>query len=226
MFRTCLYLSAILMAGSVAGMCLVQLNKPGNADWLWRDGRSRTAWLEQLQSTEETERLEAAAAIGKMGPKVIPDVLEILRENHSQSVQQAAINTLAQMGEPAIPALTEECLRQGKFSVGRQALVALVKIGRPGVPHWIEMLNHNDANRQQLALSIIRSIGPDAEDAVPAMSALLRPDSPYSLADVITTLAAIGPAAKPCLPALIDLAECGDDNLASLAEIAISAIRH
>src|SRR5262249_27396140 len=78
---------------------------------------------------------------------------------------------------------------------------ALRRIGKPAVPELISGLK--DEALHSTVSSIIAEIGPDAAEAVPALTKLLNSKDPEAQREAILALAAIGPDAKATAPALL-----------------------
>ena len=96
---------------------------------------------------------------------------------------------------------------------------ALRKMGRPAVPALSEALSNDDVDVRHGAVEALRSMGPDAEAALPALIAALEDEMIRS--DAVRTLAAIGPAA---MPFVTDVLAHPDRDMRSTAVYTIGSI--
>ena len=139
--------------------------------------------------------IETASAAEPTAGEVISALGAALYDEES-SVAYAAAKALGHLGPaaaPAVPNLIQAMNYKSsdtKF-VGAAAQEALVRVGAPAVGELVKGLK-NAALRSDL-LNVLGKIGPDAGEAIPALSALL--DDPDSGAAAKAALARIQPAA-------------------------------
>jgi len=148
---------------------------------------------EALQSPQHDVRFWAVMELKQKGPEAkeaVPALVQALHDD--QAISWMAAQTLGLVGPdaaPAIPALVEVIRNeQGKGKRGGEggetpstfswlAGDALAKIGPASLPHLIELLGHDDRLVRLTAASALREMGPQAKEAIPALSnALSDPD--------------------------------------------------
>jgi HEAT repeat protein len=115
-------------------------------------GKPLSAWIEMLEDTNPSTRFSAINAVGKMGPEA--------RE--------------------AIPALIET-IRQTRNHDKRILLAcnyALLAMGKEIVPSMISLLKDDDLEMRRGAAWILGKVGPEAKDAVPALTEALNDSNP------------------------------------------------
>jgi beta-lactamase regulating signal transducer with metallopeptidase domain len=107
-----------------------------------------------------------------------------------------------------------ETLRHGKASQYARAAKQLGKIGKPAVPALIELLAEDNC----WAAEALGEMGPDAEEAVPALIKAVNEGGPGGVRGFsAAALAKIGPGAREAIPALIKAAEDDHWNTRMLA---------
>ena len=190
-------------------------------------GKTLTAWLDDLNSTRSTpaRRTEATEAIQQMGAKAVPHLLTLLKaqsspvrfrdflekwlEAHPQLRIQLdsagdrswqvveAFRVLGPVGEPAMPALAKLLARPQTCG---QAAACLAAIGTPAVPALVGAL-HSTTNRQMqnAVLMAFGIMGPPARSALPSLMTALATLDRDNMAVAAFALARIGPAAAPVL---------------------------
>jgi HEAT repeat protein len=89
-----------------------------------------------------------------------------------------------------------------------QALSIMGEPARAAVPYYLRALTNEDAVTRRIALNALGSIGPPAEDSIPAL--LARQNDIQALGNLMGTLGNIGRRADLCVPLLIQ--ELGDTN--------------
>jgi len=140
------------------------------------------ALLDGLHSTDVRIRRNAAFGLGELGADGEPALqalADVLRADADFEVRRNAAFALGEIGEPAIPILTS-MLNDTDPRVRRTVGAALVRIGKPAVPHLVKLLTSNDATIRRNTAGILGGIGPNAQDAVPALEkAMQTPDKGF-----------------------------------------------
>src|SRR5262249_31493472 len=116
----------------------------------------------------------AAAALSNLGTYAVPHLIAALKVPDSR-VQDEAARALGYMGaeaREAVPALAE-MLKAPRFEHLLQASIALLRIGRDAVPALICALKDQDGHVRDSAVWILGRIGPEAEEALPALAEAL-----------------------------------------------------
>jgi hypothetical protein len=115
-------------------------------------GKPLSAWIEMLEDSNPSTRFSAINAVGKIGPEA--------RE--------------------AIPALIET-IRQTRNHDKRILLAcnyALLAMGKEIVPNMISLLKDDEWEMRRGAAWILGKLGPEAKDAVPALTEALSDSNP------------------------------------------------
>jgi HEAT repeat protein len=133
------------------------------------------------RGTGETEvRLEAALALGHMGPEAepaVPALTEALGDP-SADLRLAAAEALARVGpaaSAAVPAMTQ-LLKEGQPARVVRTIKALRRLrgnNYDAIPALIEATHHPDAEVRENAAEALGEAGPAAASALPALRALL-----------------------------------------------------
>ncbi len=148
--------------------------------------------LAKIEPQNEVQRLNAIS------------LLAAALNSKQAPVRLAAARGLADLKpspELVIPAIKEALQNADKTTVAN-ALQALAALGKPAVPFMIESLKF-EQSRPAVA-RILGHIGPDAKQAVPALTAIAADDQSIpARCEALMALGAIGPAAAEAVPAAI-----------------------
>lgn len=176
-----------------------------------------------LNDPDDETRTQALWALGIMGPDAhaaFATVRDRLKDN-SAAVRGTAIfavRRIAAKPEEAVPALVA-LLADGDPEVRETASRTVARFGKPAVGDVRKQLQHDALDVRRLAVTTLGRIGPEAEDAVPDLVALLR-DTQGGLQDEATdALASIG---APAIAALGQALKQRDDP--ALRKLAILAL--
>ena len=184
--------------------------------WHWLSGKPNangtqqangnlTTHIEALKHEDPAARSDAADALGLLG-KSAADAIPILSDTLSDDYEPVRLNVayaLGAMGEPAVSALIDK-LHDGNGTTQRMAAYGLAAVGAPAVPALCEAMEHENDEVRHQATYALAQIGSDAE---PAVSVLMKhaDDSKVEVRRYIPeAFGAIGPAAAPAVPSLID----------------------
>jgi len=144
-------------------------------------------WKEQafllLFNKKESVRINAANALGKIGPKAVPALVEALKDK-DEKFRYLLLKVLQSMGSKAalaIPAILEAFLKEEEETNPdrlvrwqlRKYVEALDKIGEvtdKAVPALIAIVEANDKSTRTMAARILARIGMPAEKALPALT--------------------------------------------------------
>ena len=111
-------------------------------------GKPLSAWIKMLEGTNPGEKFAAIKAIGEIGPKAAP----------------------------AIPVLVET-IRETRNADKKMLLAcnyALLGMGKEIVPYMISLLKDDDWEMRRGGAWMLGRLGPDARDAVPALTEALN----------------------------------------------------
>jgi len=141
-------------------------------------------------------------------------------------LRSTAARALAEFDAPpeiVAPELVQS-LKDADPRVVGNALEALAALGPKVLPAVSRALSKKD--RRHYAARIIFLMGPDGADAVPALIEALQaggeePDDLQFRREVLMTLAALGPRAKPAISTLVDALDTNDSELRGLAAFAL-----
>lgn len=153
----------------VRGLAALGLAEAGSA------GQSAAPALADVitdkNATLET-RKRAAFALCKVGPgaklpaQPLIDALQVKDDELRKHLSAA----LGQMGEPAVPPLVA-ALKDLNPNVRFPVREALKRIGKPAVPALIDAVQNGKSNAIRTgAIATLGEIGPDAKDAIPALT--------------------------------------------------------
>ncbi|HEY2251101.1 MAG TPA: HEAT repeat domain-containing protein [Planctomycetaceae bacterium] len=173
-------------------------------------------------------RAHVASSLGDIGPDAANAVNDLTTalEDRDEAVRRESAEALGKIGpaaKSAIPALLK-ALGDDKNAVTMHAAWALGRLGSDAVPQLVETLQ--DPKRRYEAVVILGGMGPAAEPAVGALTALLsEPKLGVNLGrEIVLALAHIGPAARAAVPALLKILEDDESPLRAGAAWALAKI--
>jgi HEAT repeat protein len=181
------------------------------------------AWLRHDISTEVRLQTRAAKALVEIGPRSVPALFELFKDDE-QSSHLAAAGVLRAIG-PAILASIVERLKDPDRRIRRGAAQTIAKFGgeaKNAVPALLVALN--EAVLRSYVVSALAEIGTESKPAVPQLTKLLNDDS-YAVRDgAIRALGEIGPEAKTAVPALAYLLKDSDETIRCTAALVLGKI--
>ena len=199
------------------------------------------ALVQGLENEDAGVRATAAQALGFLGPAAegaVPALAKAIEDEYD-GVRHLAVQTLSYIGpaaQAAVPALVkaldDEDMRGSAVYTLLLIDPAARRIGPEGVPSLIGALSDIDKRVCCKAARILRSIGPAAKAAVPALKQVLEDtrglghDKEQARAEAAGALGSIGPAAQAALPALMHALDDDDDSSVRFnAALALAKIR-
>lgn len=180
--------------------------------------------LALLRSEDPADRSAGAFRLARMGPmarSAVPALIDALRDSHTV-VRKNAISALQEIGpdaRSAVPSL-RGLLEDNDANIRLRAESALRRIEHDDrVRDAIQRLRHPDvAVRFKAALDLERE-APDAPEAVPALIAILKDESPTIRLVAIRTLGKIASLGlRSALPEIEALGQYKDDPDESIRE--------
>jgi HEAT repeat protein len=178
--------------------------------------------LKTLQSNRYPHRLQAARALGRLGPLAIDALphLEAALGDEADVVREAVSQAIGLMGPGAVPALARAVTHSDK-RVRRQAVWALGRLGPAAVgavPGLCTALRDPDPRTAAGAAQALGSIGRAAEAAVPALGAAMRDPNMVVCRLAAQALSRVGRAS---LPSLLEALVCTDSYVRREAALAL-----
>jgi HEAT repeat protein len=163
-----------------------------------------------LDSQDHFLRMVSAWSLAKLKPtdtatvdRAVKLLVDSLKDS-DRRVRAAAARGLQELELPhetLVDAFTT-LLADKDPEVRGNVVDALSTLGVKALPKLIKALENDDM--QSLAVEVIRRLGPQAKDAVPALILELKDPDPAYRQEVEFALAAIGPEAKAAVPALLE----------------------
>ena len=169
-----------------------------------------SALTKLLKSDAAEVQAHAAEALGAIGPAAKPaaEALASLVREDDEAVRKEALEALESIrpGPAVMLPILSGLLQDPNPVVRARVMGALADHGNKAMKLLIDALGKDET--AYWACLILAEIGPDAADAVPALSKLLDHDSHGVRREAILALAAIGPSAKPAVEKLAALIDC------------------
>jgi hypothetical protein len=168
--------------------------------------------VEQLQSPFGGARIDALWELRDLGEEALPAEPAMVRalKDTDPFVRAEAARLLAGLGpaiREAVEPLLDVAYLDSTTEVRAQAIEALGCIGARAdlvVPALISLLQEQDLEIRQAAVCALRSFGPAAAEALPAVLRTLSKEEELAEA-ALETLEALGPAAREAAPELRQL---------------------
>lgn len=188
------------------------------------------ALIKTMEGKTPIENMTAVQALGRIGPKAVPALIEAMQDEDS-SMRESAIYALWWMQPQTDPEATEvvlaliKALGDENSDVRVRAADALGQIGpkaSAAVPALIEALKDEDSSVRKSAAEALGKIGSETSVAVPALIKALKDEDSSVGSAAAYSLQQIGPEASESVPALIEA--LGDEALNYWATFALEAI--
>jgi HEAT repeat protein len=163
-----------------------------------------TELLKDGSAKVRAHALWALGAIGAAAKPAVPAMAELLKdadENVRRQVVQA-VRAIRPGAEVTVP-LCVKLMEDPDPAVRVRMLTAIAEAGKKAVPGLIEGLKNEKA--AYWACLVLRDIGADAAEAVPALTEKLKDPRPEIRREAVLTLGAIGPAAAAAIPQIAAL---------------------
>ena len=167
------------------------------------DARVVEAEEQALKDESPAVRVAALAALAQWKKRAAPasaGLAEIIRDRDPVEAD-AALNVLrnvADAGGAAVPILTE-VLAGGRSERWDRAAAALCAIGRPAVAEAAKRIGDGDMGTATRFVNVLKGIGPDAADAVPALVSVLGAKEWPRIAAAAAALPAIDAKQEPAV---------------------------
>lgn len=156
----------------------------------------------------------------------LADRFVALLEDGHPAVRGAAATSLVRLGPTAIAALEKALDKPALRTLAMELLAASGSKAKPAVDNLVAALSDAEPATRGDAAVALAAIGPDAAEAVPALSKLLGGDEKEAALRYAAAyaLGRIGPAAAPVAETLRGLAKSDDELMASVAVWALLKI--
>jgi HEAT repeat protein len=208
-------------------------------------GKSLSAWVEDLCGGSRETRARAVAAFRSMGPEALDPLVAMVgakdsvittglaalaekqslikwhpapaSERRNQAVK--GFYALGPVADAAIPALAE-LLEDPE--IAQTAVCALAEIGKAAVPTLAEALSCEDADVREKAALMLGTLRSDARAAVPALVRLLQTDQEEDVCvAAAVALARIHEETGLAVPALIKTLQRADATVREFSALAL-----
>jgi HEAT repeat protein len=183
-----------------------------------------TPLTELLKDGSAKVRAHAVWALGAIGAAAKPAVAamaELAKDPDETVRRQVARAVMAIHPGPQVTIpLAIKLLEDPDPAVRVRILHAIAEAGAPAVPALIEALKNDKA--AYWACIVLREIGPDAKDAVPALAEKLKDPRPEIRREAALTLGAMGEAAIAVLPQIAAL--LGDEHARTAATFVLGEL--
>ena len=172
-------------------------------------------------------RVDAAQALGQLGPKAksaVPALLRALKDGH---VQRHAAEALGRIGRSAINPLIDLAVGGKSEAVRIGAIQSLGKLGplaKPAVPVLLKCLRDKVADVRNATARALPEIKPVEKEVVAALASTLNDKDVYVRTAAAGALGDVGPAAGSAVPSLLTALKDEDWGVVQSAAIALGEI--
>jgi hypothetical protein len=208
--------------GAAAANPIVARTELSRVETRWQHRQDRTLpQLLRLVESDDADAAELAAerlvAFGPEARAALPALLRLLQSHPEPTVR---VRTNRPAGVAGLPHATSEAR-----VVAAVAIVAIAPRGDEALAAQAVLLQHGAPEQRLLALAALRERG-EVDARTVALVARLCTDRDTLLArEAVTTLGALGPAARSAAPALERLLKHRDAPLAAAARTALRQVR-
>jgi HEAT repeat protein len=182
-----------------------------------------------IGDTASIVRLQAAEALGRLGPAGFPACSQIVARlrDEDETVRCAAAIALGGLKCPeAVEPLTmllQDASPEVKAAAAK-GLSALNAIAAPAVPDLVPLLQDQDQAVRDAAAEAIGKTGPLTEEVTETLAGGLASEDTLVRAQTAEAIGTIGPAAEQSAPALVELLDDENDRVRAKAVKALSQI--
>ncbi|MGF1580214.1 MAG: HEAT repeat domain-containing protein [Gemmataceae bacterium] len=184
------------------------------------NGRTLSAWTEQLKSQEEEKRQKARQSLVAIGESAVPKVEDLLKsfvsktqdKGHTLAVRVEAIRVLGEMGPTAAPAIPT-LLSILKTETGELQVHAIRALGKIGSQDVIDpLVGLFESRSPRLHQEAVDALGNIGKAAVPRLQEMLKERTPLSRMVAVRVLERIGEPAQETVPNIIRSIELANEN--------------
>lgn len=215
--------SLVSMLPTVVFVLLALFLGVATSGWAQQSEVQISAYIKQLDASDEKKRSQAIAALVAMGPTAVPQLIAAFKD---PSVRFDALEVLNQIKPVAIDAL-KQALRDPHEGVrigAAHALGHLRAYAQSAVPDLIAALKDNkESVRRDAANALAQVVGPGSGAVVNDLVAALKDPDDVTRAFAAVALGRIGAAASAASVALIEVLK-EDNKLAINAAGALGQI--
>lgn len=169
------------------------------------------ALLKMMRRGNAREHSAAVLALGFMGQKAVPFLVEALKDEDPR-VQEGAVEAMGEIipesssGVPALARLLKHPVLRVRWRAAL-ALGEMEQVAAEGIPALIEALDDESAWVRWSAAQALGEMGAMAAAAVPALSRKLRDSEKFVRGRAMHALRKMGTRAQAAVPALIEILE-------------------
>jgi hypothetical protein len=154
-------------------------------------------------------------ALIRLGPGSVPGLVQALEDKNARF---QALHTLGRLGPIALEA-APAMLKASQAEYASEGMLAIAMLGQGAVPTLVE--GAQDATRAMHALRALASLKERAAGATKALSDLLLANDYPEKAEVLRTLAGIGPDAKPAGTTITAMLKDPSEEIQAAAALAL-----
>lgn len=132
----------------VVFICITLLSIGCKKEKVVYQGKPLRTWIKMLEGPDPIERVAAIKAVGEIGPEAkqaIPVLIEVIRETRNRDKKMLVLCN-----------------------------DALLAMGKEIVPYMIDLLKDDSWEMRRGSAWILGKVGPDAKDAIPALTKALN----------------------------------------------------
>ncbi|HVK09773.1 MAG TPA: HEAT repeat domain-containing protein [Gemmataceae bacterium] len=182
-----------------------------------------------IGDTASTVRLQAAEALGRLGPAAFPACSHLVARlrDEDETVRCAAAITLGGLKCPEAVEPLRMLLQDPSPEVKAAAakgLAALNAYAAPAVPELVPLLQDQDQAVRDAAAEAIGKTGPLTAEVTETLAGGLASEDTMVRARTAEVIGTIGPAAEESAPALVELLDDENDRVRAKAVKALSQI--